>query len=155
MAISVFDLFSIGIGPSSSHTVGPMRAARMFAGRLKKDGLLAQTASVRAELFGSLGATGHGHGTPKAVLLGLEGHAPQTVDVEGADEEVARIRRTGRLRLLATEVGDAHEIAFDEPAQLIMHRRRSLPYHANGMTLMALGLSYGAYGSEVVRGAVA
>lgn len=76
MAISVFDLFSIGIGPSSSHTVGPMRAARMFAGRLKKDGLLAQTATVRAELFGSLGATGHGHGTPKAVLLGLEGHSP-------------------------------------------------------------------------------
>lgn len=76
MAISVFDLFSIGIGPSSSHTVGPMRAARMFVGRLKKDGLLAQTVSVRAELFGSLGATGHGHGTPKAVLLGLEGHSP-------------------------------------------------------------------------------
>lgn len=76
MAISVFDLFSIGIGPSSSHTVGPMRAARMFATRLKKDGVLAQTASVRAELFGSLGATGHGHGTPKAVLLGLEGHSP-------------------------------------------------------------------------------
>lgn len=76
MAISVFDLFSIGIGPSSSHTVGPMRAARMFVNRLKKDGVLAQTASVRAELFGSLGATGHGHGTPKAVLLGLEGHSP-------------------------------------------------------------------------------
>lgn len=76
MAISVFDLFSIGIGPSSSHTVGPMRAARMFAQRLKNDDLLAGVASVRAELFGSLGATGHGHGTPKAVLLGLEGHSP-------------------------------------------------------------------------------
>ena len=105
VAISVFDLFSIGIGPSSSHTVGPMRAARMFVGRLKKDGLLAQTASVRAELFGSLGATGHGHGTPKAVLLGLEGHSPRSVDVEtrgrrgGADphdQAAAAARRRDR-----------------------------------------------------------
>ncbi|GAA3179818.1 MULTISPECIES: L-serine ammonia-lyase [Streptomyces] len=137
MAISVFDLFSIGIGPSSSHTVGPMRAARMFARRLKKDGVLAQTVSVRAELFGSLGATGHGHGTPKAVLLGLEGESPRTVDVENADARVAEIRESGRLRLLAAEIGDAHEIAFDEATQLILHRRRSLPYHANGMTLFA------------------
>ncbi|WP_069815132.1 L-serine ammonia-lyase [Streptomyces sp. TP-A0874] len=135
MALSVFDLFSIGIGPSSSHTVGPMRAARMFVLRLKKDGLLAQTAAVRAELYGSLGATGHGHGTPKAVLLGLEGHSPRTVDVDSADQEVERVRRTGRLRLLGTEIGDSHEIAFDEATQLVLHRRRSLPYHANGMTL--------------------
>ncbi|MFF9511533.1 L-serine ammonia-lyase [Streptomyces sp. NPDC014724] len=137
MAISVFDLFSIGIGPSSSHTVGPMRATGMFVGRLKEDGLLAHTASVRAELFGSLGATGHGHSTPKAVLLGLEGHCPRTVDVEHADAEVQRIRDTQRLRLLATELGDAHEIDFDEPTQLVLHCRRSLPYHANGMTLFA------------------
>ena len=88
MAISVFDLFSIGIGPSSSHTVGPMRAARMFARRLRNEELLARVASVRAELYGSLGATGHGHGTPKAVLLGLEGASPRTVDVETADERV-------------------------------------------------------------------
>ncbi|MFF4649911.1 L-serine ammonia-lyase [Streptomyces sp. NPDC001380] len=132
MAISVFDLFSIGIGPSSSHTVGPMRAARMFARRLKSEGLLVRTASVRAELFGSLGATGHGHGTPKAVLLGLEGHSPRTVDVEEAGQSVERIRATGRLSLLG-----AHEIAFDPDRQLILHRRRSLPYHANGMTLCA------------------
>lgn len=137
MAISVFDLFSIGIGPSSSHTVGPMRAARMFVGRLKNEGLLAHTVSVRAELFGSLGATGHGHGTPKAVLLGLEGHSPRTVDVETADDEVERIRTTKRLKLLGTEIGSAHEIDFDEPTQLILHRRRALPYHANGMTLFA------------------
>jgi L-serine dehydratase len=137
VAISVFDLFSIGIGPSSSHTVGPMRAARMFARRLKNDGVLAHTASVRAELFGSLGATGHGHGTPKAVLLGLEGHSPATVDVDQADEWVRRIRETQRLRLLATEIGDSHEIDFAESTQLILHRRRSLPYHANGMTLFA------------------
>jgi L-serine dehydratase len=92
VAISVFDLFSIGIGPSSSHTVGPMRAAARFGALLKKDGLLAQTTAVRAELFGSLGATGHGHGTPKAVLLGLEGNEPHTVDVAQADLDVERIR---------------------------------------------------------------
>ncbi|AXI79537.1 L-serine ammonia-lyase [Peterkaempfera bronchialis] len=132
MAISVFDLFSIGIGPSSSHTVGPMRAARMFARRLKSEGLLAQTDSVRAELFGSLGATGHGHGTPKAVLLGLEGNSPRTVDIAQADLDVERIKATGRLSLLG-----AQEIAFDPDTQLILHRRRSLPYHANGMTLCA------------------
>jgi L-serine dehydratase len=141
MAISVFDLFSIGIGPSSSHTVGPMRAARMFALRLKSEGLIAQTASLRAELFGSLGATGHGHGTPKAVMLGLEGNSPRTVDVEEADTDVARIRETGRLRLLGRDLGDEHEIAFDEPNQLILHRRRALPYHANGMTLCAYDAS--------------
>ncbi|MGW0779152.1 serine dehydratase beta chain, partial [Streptomyces sp. NPDC002835] len=137
MAISVFDLFSIGIGPSSSHTVGPMRAARMFAVRLKNDGLLAQSAAVRAELFGSLGATGHGHGTPKAVLLGLEGNEPHTVDVAQAELDVERIRTTKRIRLLGTEIGPAHEIDFDASTQLVLHRRRSLPYHANGMSLFA------------------
>ncbi|RKN40824.1 L-serine ammonia-lyase [Streptomyces hoynatensis] len=137
MALSAFDLFSVGIGPSSSHTVGPMRAARMFATRLKDEGLLAHTAAVRAELFGSLGATGHGHGTPKAVLLGLEGHAPDTVDVDAAEEEAARVRRRRELRLLATEVGDAHPVAFDPDSDLVLHRRRSLPRHANGMRLAA------------------
>ena len=137
MAISVFDLFSIGIGPSSSHTVGPMRAAGLFVRRLKAQGLLAQTDSVRAELFGSLGATGHGHGAPKAVMLGLEGYSPRTVDIQQSEHDVARVRETGRLRLLGAELGAAHEITFDEPNQLIMHRRRALPYHANGMTLCA------------------
>ena len=147
MAMSVFDLFSVGIGPSSSHTVGPMRAARMFARRLKNEGVLAHTDSVRAELFGSLGATGHGHGTPKAVLLGLEGNSPRTVDVETADDRVAEIRSTGRLRLLAAEIGDSHEIDFHEPTQLVLHRRRSLPYHANGMTLFA----YDAAGTPLLE----
>ncbi|MGW0706102.1 L-serine ammonia-lyase [Streptomyces sp. NPDC002643] len=137
MAISVFDLFSIGIGPSSSHTVGPMRAAVMFVTRLKQEGLLAQTSAVRAELFGSLGATGHGHGTPKAVLLGLEGNEPHTVDVNQADLDVERVHATGRLRLLGAEIGPAHEIDFDASTHLVLHRRRSLPYHANGMTLFA------------------
>ncbi|MFI1001562.1 L-serine ammonia-lyase [Streptomyces galbus] len=141
MAISVFDLFSIGIGPSSSHTVGPMRAARMFARRLRNEALLPSVASVRCELYGSLGATGHGHGTPKAVLLGLEGDSPRTVDVETADERVAAIRESGRLRLLGE-----HEIAFAFDDDLVLHRRKALPYHANGMTVWA----YDADGTELL-----
>ena len=82
MALSVFELFKIGIGPSSSHTVGPMRAARMFVTGLAQDGLLEAVGQVKAELFGSLGATGHGHGSDKAVILGLEGEAPETVDTD-------------------------------------------------------------------------
>ncbi|MER5830642.1 L-serine ammonia-lyase [Streptomyces sp. NPDC002130] len=141
MAISVFDLFSIGIGPSSSHTVGPMRAARMFARRLRNEELLAPTAKVRAELYGSLGATGHGHGTPKAVLLGLEGDSPRTVDVESADERVETIKTGGRLNLLGE-----HEIAFSFDDDMVLHRRKALPYHANGMTLWA----YDASGAELL-----
>ncbi|MYS95536.1 MULTISPECIES: L-serine ammonia-lyase [Streptomyces] len=141
MAISVFDLFSIGIGPSSSHTVGPMRAARMFARRLRNEELLAPTAKVRAELYGSLGATGHGHGTPKAVLLGLEGDSPRTVDVETADERVETIKAAGRLRLLGE-----HEIAFSYDDDMVLHRRKALPYHANGMTLWA----YDSSGAELL-----
>lgn len=141
MAISVFDLFSIGIGPSSSHTVGPMRAARMFARRLRNEGLLEQAAAVRTELYGSLGATGHGHGTPKAVLLGLTGDSPRTVDVETADARVEAIKAEGRIRLLGE-----HEIAFDFDRDLVLHRRKALPYHANGMTLWA----YDADGEELL-----
>jgi L-serine dehydratase len=136
VAISVFDLFSIGIGPSSSHTVGPMRAAGLFSRRLRNEGLLGSVASVRAELYGSLGATGHGHGTPKAVLLGLEGDSPRTVDVETADERVEKIRAGGRLNLLGE-----HEIAFSFDDDLVLHRRKALPYHANGMTLWAYDAS--------------
>ncbi|MGS2615564.1 L-serine ammonia-lyase [Micromonospora sp. LZ34] len=130
--ISVFDLFSVGIGPSSSHTVGPMRAARTFVTGLKADGLLADTARVQAELFGSLGATGHGHGSDRAVLLGLAGEAPETVDTDSVEPRVARIRGEHRISLL-----DAHEIDFDPDRDLVLHRRRSLPYHPNGMTFVA------------------
>ncbi|MER7888612.1 L-serine ammonia-lyase [Micromonospora sp. NPDC094482] len=130
--ISVFDLFSVGIGPSSSHTVGPMRAARTFVTGLKADGLLAATARVQAELFGSLGATGHGHGSDRAVLLGLAGEAPETVDTDSVAPRVARIRAERRIGLL-----DAHEIDFDPDRDLVLHRRRSLPYHPNGMTFVA------------------
>ncbi|MCF3133418.1 L-serine ammonia-lyase [Streptomyces olivochromogenes] len=141
MAISVFDLFSIGIGPSSSHTVGPMRAARMFALRLRNESLLGSVASIRSELYGSLGATGHGHGTPKAVLLGLEGESPRSVDVETADERVAAIKESGRLSLLGE-----HEIAFSFDDDLVLHRRKALPYHANGMTIWA----FDAAGTELL-----
>jgi len=137
MAVSVFDLFSVGIGPSSSHTVGPMRAAQMFVKRLDREGLLPLVARVRAELFGSLGATGHGHGTPKAVLLGLEGHRPATVDVRGVGPDLARIRETRQLRLLGTEHGEAYAIGFDEDQDLVLHRRQSLPYHPNGLQFSA------------------
>jgi L-serine dehydratase len=142
VALSVFDLFSIGIGPSSSHTVGPMRAARMFARRLRSEGLLDRTASVRAELFGSLGATGHGHGTPRAVLLGLEGESPRTVDVGAVGATMDRIAETRRLSLLGS-----HEIAFDPGSQLVLHRRRALPYHPNGMKLFA----YDSAGLELLE----
>ncbi|MFI8894569.1 L-serine ammonia-lyase [Streptomyces paradoxus] len=141
MAISVFDLFSIGIGPSSSHTVGPMRAAGLFVRRLRNEELLGSVASVRSELYGSLGATGHGHGTPKAVLLGLEGDSPRTVDVTSADERVEAIRTGGRLNLLGE-----HEIAFSFDDDMVLHRRKALPYHANGMTLWA----YDASGAELL-----
>jgi len=138
--ISVFDLFSVGIGPSSSHTVGPMRAARTFVGGLKADGLLTHTARVKAELFGSLGATGHGHGSDRAVLLGLAGESPETVDTDTVGPRVERIRAERRINIL-----DAHEIDFDPDRDLTLHRRRSLPYHPNGMTFVA----YDGVGAEL------
>ncbi len=139
MAISVFDLFSIGIGPSSSHTVGPMRAARTFAAGLADDGRLASVARVRAELFGSLGATGHGHGSDRAVILGLAGETPETVDTASVGERVAAVRASGRVALLGR-----HEVALGED-DLVLHRRTSLPFHANGMRFYA----YAADGSPV------
>jgi L-serine dehydratase len=130
--ISVFDLFKIGIGPSSSHTVGPMRAARTFAIGLQEDGVLASVTTIHAELFGSLGATGHGHGSDRAVLLGLMGEDPETVDTDVVGARAAGVREAGRLVLLG-----AHEIAFDVAEHLTLHRRRSLPYHPNGMVFTA------------------
>ncbi|TWH03880.1 L-serine dehydratase [Nocardioides sp. J9] len=129
VALSVFDLYSVGIGPSSSHTVGPMRAARLFADGLAADGRLDEVARVRAELFGSLGATGHGHGSEKAVLLGLEGEDPATVDITTYDARAAAIRDRGRL-------AGRREVALGED-DLVMHRRKSLPGHPNGMRFEA------------------
>ncbi|KNX79613.1 serine dehydratase [Pseudomonas sp. 250J] len=131
MSLSVFDLFKIGIGPSSSHTVGPMRAAARFAEGLRRDGLLDGTVSVKAELYGSLGATGKGHGSDKAVLLGLEGEHPDTVDTETIPARLQAIRDSGRLRLLGE-----HEIVFVEKQHLAMIRK-PLDYHPNGMIFRA------------------
>ena len=125
MAISVFDLFKIGIGPSSSHTVGPMRAARQFVARLEKDGLLATTRRVRSEMYGSLGATGKGHGSDTAVLLGLAGELPDMVDTDAVPDILANIRREKQLKLLGE-----HAIAFNEPDDLILHKRNSLSKRA-------------------------
>ena len=97
--ISAFDLFKVGIGPSSSHTVGPMRAAHLFTERLAHQGLLASCARVEVKLYGSLGSTGKGHGTDKAVLLGLQGHDPENVDVEAIPAMLEAIRSTGQLQL--------------------------------------------------------
>ncbi len=132
MAVSVFDLFKIGIGPSSSHTVGPMRAARLFALRLEHDGLLPRTARVLSQLYGSLGATGKGHGSDKAVLLGLAGHEPDTVDVDAVDGIVAAVRAQARLPLLGH-----HPVVFTEKDDLKFFRRETLPLHANGMRFTA------------------
>jgi L-serine dehydratase len=140
MAVSVFDLFKIGIGPSSSHTVGPMRAARMFVARLAHEGALARTTRVKAEMYGSLGATGKGHGSDKAVLLGLAGHEPDTVDIEQVPALLEAIRTQHRVTL-----NGSREIAFDEASDLVMHRRETLPFHANGMRFTA----YDDQGAEI------
>ncbi|MFY8018174.1 MAG: L-serine ammonia-lyase [Inhella sp.] len=139
MAVSVFDLFKIGIGPSSSHTVGPMRAARLFGLRLRSEGVLNRTARVQVVMYGSLGATGKGHGSDKAVLLGLAGHEPDTVDVEAIPGLLEAIRG-GELKLLGQ-----HAVAFDEAKDLIFKRRESLPFHANGMRCLA----FDAEGAEL------
>src|SRR5918998_3437159 len=142
MTISAFDLFKVGIGPSSSHTVGPMRAAASFAARLADEGLLSRTAAVRCELFGSLGATGHGHGSVKAVVLGLEGERPDLVDPVAAEPRVEAIRAAGELRL-----GDEHLIPFSVDDDVVLHRRKRLDFHSNGMLFLAMD----AEGAELDR----
>jgi len=132
MAVSVFDLFKIGIGPSSSHTVGPMRAARLFVARLQHEGRLDSTQRVCAQMYGSLGATGKGHGSDKAVLLGLAGFEPDSVDVDAIPALLEGIRSGRSVALLGT-----HGVAFDEKADLLFHRRETLPFHANGMRFTA------------------
>ncbi|GAB6196666.1 L-serine ammonia-lyase [Lysobacter xanthus] len=141
MAVSTFDLFKIGIGPSSSHTVGPMRAAARFVERwLVENGDLPRTARVRAEVFGSLALTGRGHGTDKAVLMGLEGQWPNAIDPDVIPAALERIRTTKRIRLHGE-----HEIGFDEKHDLIMNKRQKLPFHTNGMRFTA----YDAHGEVI------
>ncbi|HEY6309357.1 MAG TPA: L-serine ammonia-lyase [Streptosporangiaceae bacterium] len=132
MAISVFDLFKVGIGPSSSHTVGPMRAAKMFAEGLRDDGLLPLVRTVRVCLYGSLGLTGKGHGSDKAVLLGLEGELPATVDVDAIPARLEAIAQRGTVRVLGE-----HEIAFAVAEHLEFNRKKQLSYHPNGMRFTA------------------
>jgi L-serine dehydratase len=132
MSLSVFDIFKIGIGPSSSHTMGPMNAARSFVELLAARGLLERTAQVSAQLYGSLALTGRGHCTDRAILLGLSGMSPDTIDSATVEPALHRIRSTGRIRLLGR-----HEIAFDEPLNLLFHIDQVLPGHSNGMRFTA------------------
>lgn len=140
MAISVFNLFSIGIGPSSSHTVGPMRAARQFALNLEKEGLLPQLHQVKIDLYGSLALTGKGHGTDLAVLLGLEGETPEGIEPNQVHPKVDHIRNSHTLNFLGKKI-----IEFDEPKELIFHYDKQLPFHPNGMRFHA----FDANGKEI------
>ena len=130
--ISVFDLFKIGIGPSSSHTVGPMRAARLFAESLQRAGLLDQTARVQATLYGSLALTGKGHATDTAILLGMMGEKPELVDPAAVTGQVAAVRENNRLNLFGVRA-----VRFDESTDLIFEQRETLPFHINGMRFHA------------------
>lgn len=130
--ISTFDIFSIGIGPSSSHTVGPMRAAKQFVDNLAASGNIANTTSVKVELFGSLGQTGIGHGTGKAVILGLAGHEPETVDPSIVDGLLKQIDEQQTITLGGTQVSQ-----FPNKDAIVFHRRKTLPKHSNAMTLFA------------------
>lgn len=132
MSTGAFDLFSIGIGPSSSRTVGPMRAACAFAKGLAHDGLLASTHRVHVELLGSLGATGRGHRSDDAVILGQLGVLPAACDPRTARTAVARMRAGGGLALAGV-----HDIGFDPVADLVLDGYRSLPLHPNAMILRA------------------
>jgi L-serine dehydratase len=132
MAISVLDLFKVGIGPSSSHTVGPMLAARRFVLALQREEVLTSTVRVQVELFGSLGATGHGHGSPKAITLGLMGHTPELVPIDDVEKLIAQVAQSHTLSLLGV-----HDIAWSADNDLVMHRNRAMPAHPNGMTFDA------------------
>jgi L-serine dehydratase len=138
MQLSVFDMFKIGIGPSSSHTVGPMRAAGRFAAALRDAQQLDKTARVQAELFGSLGFTGKGHGSDAAVILGLEGEAPDQVDPDVIPGRVARVRDTHALVILGL-----HPVPFNEATDIVFHRRERLPLHSNGMRYSAFDAAGG------------
>jgi len=131
--ISVFDMFSIGIGPSSSHTVGPMRAAKLFVENLASQQLLTKIDNVNCELFGSLGQTGIGHGTGKAVILGLSGEKPEEINVDDIETILANVIATQKITL-----NNQQQVNFPKNNAIIYHRRKTLPAHANAMTLNAL-----------------
>ncbi|PXX90359.1 L-serine ammonia-lyase [Marinobacter vulgaris] len=132
MSISLFELFKVGVGPSSSHTVGPMLAAQRFAGALEAEGLLTSVKRLKVSLYGSLGATGKGHGTGPAVMMGLEGEKPDLIDSEEMPARLEQIREAGAL-----SIAGQHWVRFREYTDLVYHRRKSLPGHPNGMTCQA------------------
>ena len=132
MRTSIFELFKIGIGPSSSHTVGPMRAARKFVETVQPQGLLARIVRLQVELYGSLALTGHGHATDRAILLGLSGEVPDEVDPAQIEAKIRGIRESKTLRLLATKA-----ISFDEATDLLFLKDRILPGHPNAMRFTA------------------
>jgi L-serine dehydratase len=157
MNLSVLDIFKIGVGPSSSHTMGPMNAACTFAEDLVRLGVLEKTARIGAQVYGSLALTGKGHCTDRAILLGLAGHRPHTIDPTAIEPTLEQIRGTGRL-----ELAGRHEIEFDEPLDLLFHRDQTLPLHPNGMRFTALDAAgqmlhreefYSTGGGFVVRAA--
>jgi L-serine dehydratase len=156
VAISIFDLIKIGVGPSSSHTMGPMLAARRFLLDARQAGVFERIERVGAQLYGSLALTGKGHCTDRAILLGLEGEVPRTLEPAGVEARLERIRGAGRLRLLGER-----EIEFDEPMDLLFHREQVLPRHPNGMRFTALDAAgetlvsesyYSIGGGFIVRG---
>ena len=144
MVSSVFDLFKIGVGPSSSHTMGPMTAACDFVEMLSEKGLLGETARVQCELYGSLALTGKGHATDRAVLLGLSGQRPSTLCPDEADTIIDRARTSGRILLAGR-----HEIAFHEAKDLKFLQRERLPHHSNGMRFTAFVADGGTLESKV------
>ncbi|HYG84991.1 MAG TPA: L-serine ammonia-lyase [Azospirillum sp.] len=132
--ISVLDLFKIGIGPSSSHTVGPMKAALRFVEELAAAKRLGDVRRVAVGLYGSLALTGKGHGSDTAVLLGLSGQRPETVDSDAVGPLLECIRSTGRIAL-----GGLHDVLFEEEGDLVFHMAETLPFHPNGMRFQAFG----------------
>ena len=144
MKTSIFDLFRIGIGPSSSHTVGPMRAAREFGFALHQSGRIEETRSLTVDLYGSLALTGRGHHTDKAILLGLSGEQPDSVDPDSIGRRLDEIRATGALSLLGR-----HAVPFDERRDLRFHGGATLPGHPNAMRFTALDGFDGAIASEI------
>lgn len=144
MSISAFELFSIGIGPSSSHTVGPMRAAYKFAAFLEKTNLIEPVSSIKVDLYGSLALTGKGHGTDKAILLGLEGERPELVNPDTIEERLATIRRDHEVSLFKKKM-----IPFHEETDLLFHRDKQLPFHPNGMRFRAYSMSGGELALQV------
>jgi len=137
MAMSVFDLFKVGIGPSSSHTVGPMRAGQRFLKGLEERNIASQVSSVTVELYGSLALTGIGHGTDKAIMLGLSGELPDQIDPETIEPKLHKIKFEGKLSL-----GGQHEIDFDHKKHIVFMRRKLLPLHSNGMRFSAFDRDY-------------